>query len=47
MDIKYALSTPKRKWLVVRSNHLAYYSGADQAAPQDVLLFDSQTHVRR
>jgi hypothetical protein len=36
-----------RKWLVVRTNHLAYYAAADADTPQEVLLWDRFTEVRR
>ena len=45
-DVVNALTASKRKWLVLRSNHLSYYGGPDQVAPQEVMLLDRFTKVR-
>ena len=34
------------KWLVVRTNHIAYYADVTETAPQEVLLLDRFTKVR-
>jgi len=49
VDLTYAIFThgSSSKWLVVRSNHIAYYADVDQTVPREVMLLDHFLKVRR